>query len=365
MPRRLRPSGHTPQTADPAATDGGGSVSQPPGSLTLAYSAGSATGGSDAANASTTPASAPPRHFPDPIAHLIPHGSICTLSGASGVGKTAFLATLIRLLQTGGEFFGQPVTPQPAIGVLACDRPWRDHNAWFGKAGCGDLPHVSLRDQNYNWELLRQPGKIPQIFGGLVDQIGLPPGGFLIVDPLPLFIPGRLIDYKDMAIGFGLLDEQLRKRQLTMLGVFHVSKQKANKNDHYQRPQDRILGSAALIGYSETAFYLLGPEETDSTYYQFGGVPHQLPPMCLNYTRTANGLFTPITDVHALDLAAAHDAALAALPPAGTPIASSVAVAAIARVTSSTERTAQRYLQALLADRRVTKIGRGLYERTT
>lgn len=362
MPRRLRPSGHTPQTADPAATDGAAPAA---GSLTLAYSAGSATGGSDAASASTTPASAPPRHFPDPIAHLIPHGSICTLSGASGVGKTAFLATLIRLMQTGGEFLGHTVNKPPAIGVLVCDRPWRDHEQWFNKAGCDPLPHLSLRDEyGYNWDILRRPAEIPKIFGGLIDAIKLPPGSLLIVDPLPLFIPGRLIDYKDVAIGLGHLDQQLHQRQLTMIGIFHVSKQKGNKNDRYLRPQDRILGSSALIGYSETAFYLLGPEEAESEFHLFGAVAHQLPPMSVNYARTPDGLFIPATESHALDTAAAHDAALACLPAPGTTISTSVAEALIIRQLACTDRTARRYLQALRADNRLTKVGRGLYERT-
>lgn len=301
--------------------------------------------------------------FPDPIHALVPFGSICTLSGASGVGKTAFIAGMIATIQRGEPFCGHQTHLPPAIGVFVCDRPWRDHNAWFQKAGCGDLPHLSLRDiDNYSWDTLRDYKRIPQIFGSLIDQINLPPGSLLIVDPLPLFIPGRLIDYKDVAIGLGHLDQQLKARGLTMLGVFHVSKQKSNKNDRYMRPQDRILGSSALIGYSETAFYLLSPDEAETHGYEFGAISHQLPPIVAQYKRTENGLFTP---AHDLDGVGEEEKALAAFPAAGTTVSASVLYETLQRQLKCSESTAKRLVGRLLGDGRVRKLGRGIFERAT
>jgi hypothetical protein len=357
-PRRLR----VPPARSVAAADPSHDQDAPPGASGSPQEGDRAAGG--VASSPATPAApAPPTAFPDPLGALIPFGSICTLSGASGVGKTAFLASMIRALQggSGPTLFGQPLHPPTAIGVLACDRPWRDHNAWFQKAGCGDLPHVSLRDiANYQWDVLRRPAEIPKIFGKLIDAIGLPAGGFLIVDPLPLFIPGRLIDYKDMAIGFGLLDQQIQARQLTMLGVFHVAKQKANKNDRYQRPQDRILGSSALIGYSETAFYLLSPDEADRKTYEFGGIPHQMAPLMLEYTRGEDGLFVP---AHELDHVDADETALACFPPVDQTMAATIAIMQIRKALNCGERTAYTYVRTLLREGRIQKVGKGLYQR--
>lgn len=308
----------------------------------------------------TAPA-VPAAAYPDPIPHILPFGSIATLSGASGVGKTAFLAGMLAALQRGEPFCGHVTHTPAAIGVLACDRPWRDHNAWFQKAGCGDLPHYSLRDVDYDWNALRDWRHIPKIFGQLVDLIHLPPGSLLVVDPLPLFIPGRLIDYKDVAIGLGQLDQQLKPRQLTMVGIFHVSKQKSNKNDRYLRPQDRILGSSALIGYSETAFYLLSPDEAEASAYEFGMISHQLPAQTFQFQRDTNGLFVPY---HVLDGAHEEENAYALLPTdAQQTIAVSIWLAQIQQQCSCSERSAYRLINRLRSAGRVMKVGKSLYRR--
>jgi len=299
--------------------------------------------------------------FPDLIPGILPFGSISTFSGASGVGKTAFLATFIAQLQRGEDIFGFPTHTPPAIGVLCCDRPWRYHQTWFDKAGCAPLPHYSLRDEDYAWNTLRERHLIPAIFGSLLDHINLPPGSLLIVDPIPLFIPGRLIDYKDMAIGIGLLDQQLKPRQLTMIGVFHVSKQKGNKNDRYLRPQDRILESSALIGYSETTFYLLSPEEADKPHFEFGYISHQLPPASFAYKRTETGLFVP---AEYLEMVQDEESALALLP---TNPAETLAVAVwrekIQKALDCSERTAYYLINKLRRQGRAVKLGKGLYRR--
>ncbi len=300
--------------------------------------------------------------FPDPIEGLIPHGSICTLSGASGVGKTAFLASILPTLLTGGELFGHKVNATN-VGVLVCDRPWRDHRAWFDKSGLADIPHYSLRDVDYNWLALKDSSRIPALFGQLVDSIKLEPGSLLLVDPLPLFLPGRLMDYKDMAIGFGLLDQQLKPRGITMLGVFHVGKQKAGKQERYTRAQDRILGSTALIGYSETTFYLLSPEESEKATYEFGAISHQAPPIVIDYKRTDNGLFVPANtaeqDLEALDQG---EAALRALPD-GEPLSSSVAAALVQKALKCSDTTARRYLRTHIREGRITVVARGIIQR--
>jgi hypothetical protein len=307
----------------------------------------------------TVPEGTPlPPAFADPIEHLMPHGSISTLSGASGVGKTAFLAGMVRKWQLGLELFGLKTTMPPAIGMLACDRPWRDHQAWFDRAGCDPFPHYSLRDEAYAWELLRDSKSVPKVFGGLVDSLKLPPGSLLIVDPISLFIPGRLFDYKDVAIGLGLLDAQLKARQLTTLGVFHVAKQKGNKNDRYMRPQDRILGSSALIGYSETAFYLISPEEAERRTYEFGIISHQLKSTAYQYTRNDKGLFVP---AEIFDDVQEEESALSLLPADGGALTTAQWAVEIQRAMGCSMSTAERLMRKLRRAERVVRMGKGKY----
>ncbi len=319
------------------------------------------------------PAPAGPRppgviSFPDPIEYLMPFGSISTLAGASGVGKTAFLAGMIAAWQQGLPIFGthqgtpvcglQSVMPA-AIGMLAADRPWRDHQAWFDRAGCAPFPHYSLRDEAYAWDLLRVQHNVPKIFGALVDSLQLPPGALLIVDPISLFIPGRLFDYKDVAIGLGLIDAQLKARYLTALGIFHVGKQKGG-HDRYMRPQDRILGSTALIGYSETAFYLISPEEAEKRTYEFGIISHQLKSTALQYVRNEAGLFVP---AEYFDEVQEQEAAYAVLPTDGKSISAAQWALEIQRVLRCSLRSAERLMRDIRRAGRVVRVGKGQYRR--
>lgn len=300
--------------------------------------------------------------FPDPIQHLLPHGGLATLSGATGVGKTAFLASVIATIQRGEPLWGFPTAIPPAIGVLACDRPWRDHAAWFAKAGCAPFTYLSLRDIDFVWDSLRDWRKVATIFSALIDSMKLPAGALLFVDPISLFIPGRLIDYKDVAIGIGVLSQHLKPKELTTWGVFHVSKQKAGGNDRYLRPQDRILGSTALLGYTETAFYLLSPAEAAKPHYEFGYVCHQLPDATFAYKRNPNnGLFVP---AEYLDLVQDQEAALSLLPEdPNIAMAVSIWAEKITKTLGGTVRSAQGVIKQLRAAGRVERAAKGLYRR--
>lgn len=303
----------------------------------------------------------PDSPFPDPIEHLMPFGSISTLSGASGVGKTAFLASMIASWQKGEPLFGFKTSIPPAIGILAVDRPWRDHQAWFDRAGCAPFVHYSPWDEDYQWEILRDHKSLPKTFGAFIDSLKLPPGSLLVVDPISIFIPGRLFDYRDMAIGLGLLGQQLKQRQLTTLGIFHISKQKGNRHERYLRPQDRILGSAALLGYSETAFYLISPEEAERRTYEFGIIPHQLKSTTLQYTRDANGLFV---SAEYFDEVQEEETALSLLPTDGTTMLTSVWCLTIQRVLKVSVRSAERIMRRLRAADRVIRVGQGKHRRS-
>lgn len=302
--------------------------------------------------------------YPDPIPVILPHGSICTLSGASGVGKTALVSGWIARWQRGASINGHATNTPTEIGLLAVDRPWRDYASWHERAGVAPIKHLALRDDyNFDWNVFREWRHVPTLFGQLLDrpELNLAPGSLLIIDPLPLFIPGRLNDYKDTAIGMGLLDKVLRARQLTLLGIFHVAKQKANVQDRYLRAQDRILGSGGQIGYTETAMYLLSPEESDEPCHVAGWIPHQAKEETFRYKRDDSGLFVPF---HIFDDIGRQEHAYACLPIDGSTIATNVLHSLICNVLACDQRTAYRYVRKLTSDGRIQKVGRGLYKRS-
>lgn len=236
----------------------------------------------------------PSQPFADPIPGILAFGSLNLLSGASGVGKTALLADWCRRWRDGDSICWKPTSVPTNIGILVGDRKWADHKQWFDLVGFGDIAHYSFRDDTgFAWDRLHSRQAVTDIFEKAVDGLKLQPGSLLIVDPISLFVPGNLIDYKNVAVGMGKLDRVITKRKITCIGIMHMAKQKGDHKDRYTRPQDRILGSSALLGFSDTPMYLLGPEDMDDECYGFGWIPHHAPMETFQFTRNDQGLFVP------------------------------------------------------------------------
>lgn len=244
--------------------------------------------------------SGPSQHaFPDPIPSIIPFGSICMLAGATGVGKTAMTAEWCARWRDGRTICHKSTTKPTKIAIITGDRRWRDHQQWFDKVGFGDIPHYSLRDDAFiNWDgAFASRAATQRTLERALDILQLPPGSLLIVDPIALFICGNVNDYKTAAIGIGSLDKVLKPRQLTVLGMAHMGKQKNDPEGQYTRPQDRILGSTALLAYSDTPIYLLGPETGDPEgEFELGWTPHHAPAESFLFRRGKQGLFVPYFD---------------------------------------------------------------------
>lgn len=247
------------------------------------------------------PVARQPSPFPDPIPGIISFGSINMLAGATGVGKTAMTAEWCARFRDGRTICNKPTNKPTGIGIITGDRRWSDHQKWFDKAGYGDIPHYSLRDDPaLNWETaFLSRGQTVKTLERALDVLKLPPGGLLYIDPMALFICGNVNDYKTSAIGIGVIDHKvLKHRQLTTIGMAHMGKQKNDQEGQYTRPQDRILGSTALLAFSDTPMYLLGPETGDPEgEYEFGWTPHHAPAESFLFRRDKQGLFIPYYDL--------------------------------------------------------------------
>lgn len=231
----------------------------------------------------------------DPIPKIIPAKGVSLLAGASGVGKTTLLAEWAVRFRDGKSIFGHATQPPSFIGCLVVDRRWSSHRQWFEAAGFPDIPHYSYQDDaELNWGRFHLKTDLIALLERGLDAIRAPHGALVIVDPIAMFVPGNLIDYKMSAIGLAMIGRLCEARGITLIGTAHMGKQKGDEKHRYKRPQDRILGSSALAGFTDTQMYLLGPDDTDEEYYGFGWIPHHAPAQTFELQRDpGSGLFVP------------------------------------------------------------------------
>ena len=248
----------------------------------------------------------------DPIPGIISFGSVNLLAGASGVGKTCLTATICTAMRDGAMLFGHPVNRPAAVGYVCADRGWTSAAYWLEKSGFRDIRFYSLADDpTFSPSRLRNKASLVGILGECLDKLNLPEGAFVVTDPLALFLGGNLNDYQSCAIALIEIRRLCTKKQMTLLGLAHASKQKADKREQYRRLQDRILGSSAQHGYGDTQMYLASPEETGEKFFTFLWHPHTAPAEIFPLGRNDQGMFIPWEGA---TQAAEEGAILAAIP---------------------------------------------------
>lgn len=251
----------------------------------------------------------PYKAFPDPLGNVLLAGSVNLLSGASGVGKTAFLTWLIEHFQRQHQILGIRPTPIPFQGWISADRSWeRSTKRWFETAEIQAPKSYSLMDDaGFSKHRLRNRKDRLAILDEMFAAVSptgdgkFPAGSIVYVDPIALFLGGNLNDYDTCAVACMEIRERCLDKQFTLIATAHTAKQQADKKQRYLRIQDRILGSAALLGYSDTQLYLGSPDEMGIPYYTFFWGPHHAPSQAFAFQRDSRGLFIPMHELTAPD----------------------------------------------------------------
>jgi hypothetical protein len=235
---------------------------------------------------------------PDPLPGIIPGGGISIIAGASGLGKTAFLAWWTTRFRDNLPIFGHPVGPFSEQVILAIDRSWvQSTSKWFEVAEYANIRAYSpLDDPSFRPARARSKQHRLSLLIEFLDKFtpAIPPHALVYVDPLSPFLGGNLNDYDSCMVACMEIRELCRQRQITIIGTAHTAKLKGDPADRYTRVVDRILGSAALLGYTDTQMYLAGPDETEGRYYEFTWNPHHAPQATFPLDRDKkSGLFIP------------------------------------------------------------------------
>lgn len=317
-------------------------------------------------DSSTIPPSGQPLIL-DPLPLIIPACGISLLAGAPSVGKTALLAPILKAFRDGTPIFGRQPSPLAGVGFLSADRSWeRQTRVWFERANFPDIRHYSLIDDgSFSKRRLRKKHERVDLLAELLDRLDLLPNSLVVVDPISLFLGGNLNDYDTCMVACMEIRERITARGLTILATAHASKQRTDKKERYLRLQDRILGSTALFGFTDTQLYLASPQEIGEKYYAFLWHPHLAEPETFNLMRDKSGLFVPsLRQAAAQGVAAVTaDMRLLELIPYEPVAITRFELLGLVEAIPLSSSTVDRYLRRFMLEKRVTKSQHGAYSR--
>lgn len=295
-----------------------------------------------------------------PLPGVIQRQSLNLYCGASGVGKSALLATLMRDFRDGRPIFGHQPNAVTGLGIVLTDRPW-DQGAqqWFTRAGFPEIPYYSLvDDRSFSLNKLRKKHERPQFALEFIDKLKLPRGAVIALDPGGQFFGGNLLDFDTCATAAQELTRGLVDRDQTLIVLLHTPKAKNDPRAGYIRPQDRVLGSAALGAYSATQLVLISPEELDKPYYQFSWHTHLTKSEMFSLDRDEQGLFVPYSGADE-----GNCARVLLLFPDDAADVKFGALKELAAAIPLSEGTLKRVLGVLVERARIEKSAYGLYRR--
>jgi len=235
-----------------------------------------------------------------PLEPVLLAGSVNLLAGTSGVGKTAFLALLAKLLSHQAPVFGvAPTLPSPPYqAYIGTNRSWVHSSAkWFALEGLQGLKHYSLVDDKvFKKRRMRTKADRLAILEECLAKVspkgGFPTGSLVYVDSLSLFLGGNLLDADSTAVALLEVRELCQQHnEVAIIGTMDASKPKADKKQGYARLQDHILGSTSLYTYSDTQMFLAAPEELKTKTYTFLWAPHHSKAKTFSVSRDDAGRF--------------------------------------------------------------------------
>lgn len=322
----------------------------------------------------------------DPLPPIILGGSINILAGASGTGKTALLVQWAVAFRDRAMLLGHQCQPVADIGVITADRAWETGwgergadeiqygtRRWFELAGWPEIPHYSLQDDpTFKADRLDDKKKRVGILYDAFGKLKLRPYSVCIIDPVTPFLGGDLNNYDACFTAMTKLRGLTRDLKLTIIGGGHAGKQTADPKRRYLRPQDRIAGSTALLGYSDTQMYLSAPCELGphATHYALDITGHHAPPTTWELDRLPNGLFSePVAAALPADAPQTFPRAdlLSWMPerPQDTDFARLLDIAVQDTRLNVGERQLRRWLKELIDEGVVERTSRGRYCRVT
>lgn len=192
------------------------------------------------------------------VDEILPAREVHLIGGASGSGKTTFLFQTIEQITNGQLVFGRQSHPAPSCYV-ACDRSTASIDRTLSRMNMTlAIPRLSLVE---NRLIIGINGVI-----GAAKRL-VPDLRILYIDAMAVLVPdGKISDYKAVGDFLTHCTEQCNRHDLTMVGLHHATKVK--EGERFLNPRQRLLGSVAWGGFSDTVMLVepKNPEDpTDDT----------------------------------------------------------------------------------------------------
>lgn len=242
------------------------------------------------APAPSTDAPLAPSLYLDPIPKVIDFGTVNIFAGAPGVGKTTLFAEWAGRFRDGRSICGHPTNRPIGLDYLSTDRGGHSTKKLLALHNLLDDGYTQyynpLDDPTFDRELMRNASQALTTLRYCLSKIPIRPGSQLCLDPAaPLFVPGSQNDPRAVAALLWELHVIARERMATIFVLAHFAKQLADASQRYTRPQDRISGSGAWSGFSDTQMYMVDPEPPAAPYHGFGWNPRHAPPQDFKFLR--------------------------------------------------------------------------------
>lgn len=189
------------------------------------------------------------------ISEIMPAREVHIIGGASGAGKTTLLFQMIDQIEKSQPVFGRKSFPLPSCYV-ACDRSEASLDRTLERMGLKlNISRISLVE-NRGLDTIR----------AVVDAAFKlePLMKILYIDAMAVLVPqGKISDYKIVADFLAECGNYCVKRDITIVGLHHATKVK--EGERFLNPRQRLLGSVAWGGFSETVILIEPKNPEDPT----------------------------------------------------------------------------------------------------
>lgn len=186
---------------------------------------------------------------------LYPAYEVHLIGGPSGSGKTRYtIQMVVDQIMEGLKVFGWDSHPVPWCYVSA-DRSYASICDTCRDLGYDpeSLPILPIRDLETDATNYSIPWVLSQV------KKYYPGTQLLVIESIGTFIPaGKINDYQIVSKFFRDLGRRCRRDKITIIGIHHTSKEKADTA--FSNDREKLLGSAAFSGFTET-ITMIAPAE--------------------------------------------------------------------------------------------------------